>query len=271
MLLLGFDIGSSSVKVSLLDGDTGSIVGSSFYPKSEMPISALKAGWAEQSPDMWWLNLRLALAELLTICRIEPSSIGGIGISYQMHGLVMVDKSHKVIRPSIIWCDSRAASIGEQAFEHLGQERCLTHLLNSPGNFTASKLKWVQKNEPKNFERLHKIMLPGDYIALKLTGNLASTVGGLSEAILWDFSTNAPAQMVLDEFGIDASVIPELVPAFGDQGRLSASAAEELGLVPGIPVSYRAGDQPNNALSLNVLEPGEVAATSRDLRSLFMV
>ncbi len=262
MLLLGFDIGSSSVKVSLLDGDTGSIVGSSFYPKSEMPISALKAGWAEQSPDMWWQNLQLALAELLTSCRIEPSSIGGIGISYQMHGLVMVDKSHKVIRPSIIWCDSRAASIGEQAFEHLGQERCLTHLLNSPGNFTASKLKWVQENEPKNFERLHKIMLPGDYIALKLTGNLASTVGGLSEAILWDFSTNAPAQMVLDEFGIDASVIPELVPAFGDQGRLSASAAEELGLVPGIPVSYRAGDQPNNALSLNVLEPGEVAATA---------
>lgn len=262
MLLLGFDIGSSSVKVSLLDGENGKVLGSSFYPKAEMAISAPMSGWAEQDPELWWQNLLLAMAELRANCRFDPGSVGAIGISYQMHGLVMLDQSHHVIRPSIIWCDSRAANIGDAAFARIGQQRCLSQLLNSPGNFTASKLKWVKDNESHNYDRLHKMALPGDYIALKLTGTLSTTMGGLSEGILWDFAGSRPAQMVLDEFGIDESVIPDLVPAFGDQGRLTSSAAAALGLTPGIMVGYRAGDQPNNALSLNVMEPGEVAATA---------
>jgi xylulokinase len=262
MYLLGFDIGSSSVKASLIDGHTGELAATAFYPRQEMAIVALQPGWAEQEPRKWWENLKLALAEVMAISRIDPADINSIGISYQMHGLVVVDKNHEVIRPSIIWCDSRAAAIGDKAFVDIGGERCLSHLLNSPGNFTASKLKWVKDHEPENFDKIHKIMLPGDYIAMKLTGEIRTTVSGLSEGILWDFREDSLAGLVLNSYGFDESLIPEIVPTFGEQGRLSAEAATELGLAPGTPVTYRAGDQPNNALSLNVLNPGEVAATA---------
>jgi xylulokinase len=262
MYLLGFDIGSSSVKASLVKGETGECVASAFFPEQEMKIFAHQSGWAEQDPELWWQNLKLALADVLSASRVEPKTIGAIGISYQMHGLVMVDKNHQVIRPSIIWCDSRAARLGDQAFSAIGGERCLSHLLNSPGNFTASKLKWVKDNEPVNYERLYKIMLPGDYIAMRLTGNIRTTITGLSEGILWDFRENSPAKLLLDYYGFDESVIPQRVPAFGDQGRLGFAAAAELGLAEGTLIGYRAGDQPNNALSLNVLNPGEIATTA---------
>lgn len=262
MYLLGFDIGSSSVKVSLLQGDNGECLASAFSPRQEMSISARVAGWAEQDPEGWWHHLKLALKEVLTVSGIDSGAIGAVGISYQMHGLVMVDKNHQVIRPSIIWCDSRAAGIGEAAFRSIGGEKCLSHLLNSPGNFTASKLRWVKENEPDSYNRLYKIMLPGDYIAMKMSGEIRTTVTGLSEGILWDFSENSPAKLLLRHYGFDESMIPELVPVFGEQGRISASAAAELGLREGTLITYRAGDQPNNALSLNVLQPGEVATTA---------
>jgi xylulokinase len=262
MYLLGFDLGSSSVKVCLLDGVTGISIASAFYPKQEMRMIAPKPGWAEQYPDLWWDNLKLALAKVLSVSGADPSAIGAIGISYQMHGLVMVDREQKVIRPSIIWCDSRAAQTGDQAFTDLGSEQCLTHLLNSPGNFTASKLKWVKENEPENYARLFKFMLPGDYIAMRLTGEIRTTVGGLSEGMLWDFKEGRIAEFLLRYYGFDSDLIPEITPTFGIQGKLTRKTAEELGLKPGIAVSYRAGDQPNNALSLNVLNPGEVATTA---------
>jgi len=262
MYLLGFDIGSSSVKVSLVNGESGECAASAFYPKQEMKITALRPGWAEQEPDLWWQNLKLALTDVLASSKVEPGKIGAIGISYQMHGLVMVDKNRQVIRPSIIWCDSRAAQIGDRAFSEIGSERCLSHLLNSPGNFTASKLNWVKENEPENYSRLYKFMLPGDYIAMRLTGEIRTTVSGLSEGILWDFRENGIAELLLKYYGFDRTLIPEIVPTFGEQGRLSSAAAAELGLMSGTIVSYRAGDQPNNALSLNVLNPGEVATTA---------
>ena len=262
MHLLGFDIGSSSVKVSLIDGDSGNLIASAFHPKQEMKITAHRAGWAEQAPELWWENLKLALKEVMSVSKVDPESIVSIGISYQMHGLVMVDKNLQVIRPSIIWCDSRAAAIGEKAFNEIGGQRCLSNLLNSPGNFTASKLKWVKDNEPELFERVHKIMLPGDYIALKLTGEAQTTVSGLSEGIMWDFKNNTLATLLLDHYGFSPDIIPEIVPTFSESARLSAQAARELGLSTKTTVSYRAGDQPNNALSLNVLQPGEIATTA---------
>lgn len=262
MHLLGFDIGSSSVKVSLIEADNGKVVASSFYPKQEMKITAHKAGWAEQDPKLWWENLRLALAEVLLTSNVEKESIESIGISYQMHGLVMVDKNLEVLRPSIIWCDSRAAQYGDKAFDELGSQLCLTNLLNSPGNFTASKLKWVKENEPEIFAKIHKIMLPGDYIAMKLTGNAQTTVSGLSEGIMWDFKENDLAKMLFDYYGFSTDIVPEIVPTFAPSGELSNQAAKELGLSTQTKVSYRAGDQPNNALSLNVLNPGEIATTA---------
>lgn len=262
MYLLGFDIGSSSVKVSLIEGNSGNCIASSFHPKQEMKITAHKAGWAEQKPELWWTNLKLALADVLNESKVNPESIQSIGISYQMHGLVMVDKNHEVIRPSIIWCDSRAAAIGDKAFEEIGGQRCLTNLLNSPGNFTASKLKWVKDNEPELYAKVHKIMLPGDYIAMKLSGEIQTTVSGLSEGIMWDFKENSLAGILFKNYGFSSEIIPEIVPTFAVQSQVSASAARELGLSSKTTISYRAGDQPNNALSLNVLNPGEIATTA---------
>ena len=262
MYLLGYDIGSSSVKASLVDAQSGRCVASSFYPKSEAAIIAVKPGWAEQEPSSWWENLKLATADIMAASAADPKDIKAIGISYQMHGLVCVDKDQNVLRPSIIWCDSRAVPYGQKAFDQIGHENCLSHLLNSPGNFTASKLAWVKENEPELYAKIYKIMLPGDYIAMKLSGEVCTTVSGLSEGMLWDFDEGAPAQMLLDYYGIDKSLIADIKPTFSEQGRVSAAAAAELGLAEGIPITYRAGDQPNNALSLNVFNPGEIASTA---------
>lgn len=260
--LLGFDVGSSSVKCSLLAVDSGKTVASATSPSTEMKIDALKPGWAEQPPELWWEHAKACVAEIAAGHGSELADVAAVGISYQMHGLVMLDRDGKVIRPSIIWCDSRAVPYGNRALEEIGEKRCLSHLLNSPGNFTAAKLAWVKDHEAANFKRLWKMMLPGDYLAWRLTGEALTTPSGLSEGILWDAIDEAPAKMVLDYFGYRRDILPEHRPTFSEQGRITAAAASEIGLKPGIPVSYRAGDQPNNAFSLNVLNPGELAATA---------
>lgn len=262
MYLIGYDIGSSSVKASLVEASTGKCIATAFYPKTEAPIMAKCQGWAEQHPEDWWQNLKLATADILAASNIDRENIGAIGVSYQMHGLVCVDRDHNVLRPAIIWCDSRAVPYGQQAQDALGTRFCLEHMLNSPGNFTAAKLAWVRNNEPEIYERIHKIMLPGDYIGMKLTGEICTTVSGLSEGMFWDFSRSEVSRELMDFYGFDHSIIPEIRPTFGDQGQVSRAAADELGLRAGIPVTYRAGDQPNNALSLGVLNPGEIASTA---------
>ncbi|MBA2133036.1 xylulokinase [Capillibacterium thermochitinicola] len=259
--LLGYDLGSSSIKASLLAAD-GRLVASAVSPQTELAIDAPRPGWAEQHPETWWQHVQAATAMLLAKAEVKPEAIKAIGISYQMHGLVLVDKAGQVLRPAIIWCDSRAAEIGDRAFHALGPDLCLSRLLNSPGNFTASKLKWVQENEPAIYQKIYKAMLPGDYLAMKLTGNIQTTPSGLSEGILWDYQEQKLADLLLDHYGIDRDLIPEVVPTFAPQGELTKSAADALGLKPGTLVAYRAGDQPNNAFSLNVMNPGEVAATA---------
>lgn len=262
MCFLGIDLGSSSVKVSLVDGESGAVLAKSFAPQSEAPIIAVRNGWAEQNPDDWWAYLKEALQSALSSPKISANDIQAIGITYQMHGLVLVDKDLRVLRPSIIWCDSRAVPYGGKAFETLGHDYCLRHLLNSPGNFTVAKLAWVKEHEPDIFGRVHKYMLPGDYLAMRMTGEVRTTLPGLSEGMNWDFADNSVSDKLLGFFGIPNDVVADLVPTFGEQGRLTVAAAEELGLPAGIPICYRAGDQPNNAFSLNVLNPGEVAATA---------
>ena len=263
MYLLGYDVGSSSVKASLVEAATGKCVATAFYPKTEAPIISKQAGWAEQDPAMWLGNLKLATADVLSQApAVHPKDIKAIGISYQMHGLVCVDKDLNVLRPAIIWCDSRAVPYGQKAWEQLGKDYCLPHLLNSPGNFTAAKLAWVKENEPEVYKRIWKVMLPGDYIALRLTGVTCTTVSGLSEGIFWDFAANRPSEELLDYFGFDDTILAPVKPTFGVQGTLTEAAAASLGLAAGTPVTYRAGDQPNNALSLNVFNPGEIASTA---------
>ncbi|MBR1547842.1 MAG: carbohydrate kinase, partial [Prevotella sp.] len=260
--LLGFDVGSSSVKASLVNADSGKCVATAFYPEKEAPIMAVKAGWAEQDPQMWWDNAKLALKKIMAEAGAAADEVKAIGISYQMHGLVCVDRQLKALRPAIIWCDSRAVPYGERAFRELGSQQCLSHLLNSPGNFTAAKLAWVKENEPEVYEKIYKIMLPGDYIAMRLSGVANTTVSGLSEGMFWDFKENRVADFLMKYYGFDSSLIADIVPTFSEQSVVSAEAAAELGLKAGTPITYRGGDQPNNALSLNVLRPGEIAATA---------
>ena len=260
--LLGFDVGSSSVKASLVEVDSGAIAATAFCPESEAPIKAVKAGWAEQDPQMWWENAKLSLAKIMAETGAKGDDIKAIGISYQMHGLVCVDKDQKVLRDSIIWCDSRAVPYGEKAFKDLGAAKCLGHLLNSPGNFTAARLAWVKDNEPELYSKIDKIMLPGDDIAMKLSGSINTTVEGLSEGMVWDFKEKQPAQFLLDYYGFDKNLLAPTVPTFSVQAEVSREAAAETGLKEGTPISYRAGDQPNNAVSLNVFNPGEIASTA---------
>jgi len=259
--LLGYDIGSSSVKAALINAETGETILKVQHPETEMDMLALQAGWAEQDPESWWQSVCAATQQILTETLINPSKIKGIGIAYQMHGLVLIDKNQEVLRPSIIWCDSRAVEIGKQAFQEIGEEKCLNHLLNSPGNFTASKLKWVQENEPEIYAKIDKFLLPGDYIAMKLSGQVNTTISGLSEGILWDFKENKPASLLLEHYGISENLVPDLVDTFQIQGKLTEEAAAATGLVAGTPIGYRAGDQPNNALALGAINAGEVAAT----------
>ncbi len=263
MLLLGIDIGTSSIKVSVLDAKTSATLATAQYPEdTETAVIALQHGWAEQSPDMWWHHVQLAIKKANASGKYQAADISAIGIAYQMHGLVVVDKNQEVLRDSIIWCDSRAVEIGEKAFQAIGEKKALAHLLNSPGNFTASKLAWVKANEPSIYNRIDKIMLPGDFIAMKLTGVVSSSISSLSEGIFWDFKNNSLSADVLQQYGIEESILPKINPVFSVHGELKKEIAQELSLKPGIPVTYKAGDQPNNALSLNVLEPGEVAATA---------
>ena len=262
MLLLGIDLGTSSIKVSVLDAQSGKALASAQYPDTENTISSPHEGWAEQSPEMWWNCVQQAILKCNASGKYNPKDIGAIGIAYQMHGLVMVDRNLQVLRPSIIWCDSRAVTIGNKAFEKIGKEKALKHLLNSPGNFTAAKLAWVKENEPRVYGSIYKIMLPGDYISMMLTGSITTSNSALSEGIFWDFQHNTVSEDVLKAFGFPKTILPEIRPLFSSHGEVKSSIADSLGLKAGISVTYKAGDQPNNALSLNVLEPGEVAATA---------
>ena len=262
MLLLGIDIGTSSIKVAIIDAQSQQTITTVQYPETETPIVALQPGWAEQSPDMWWWHVQSAILAAHAQQSYNPADIKAIGIAYQMHGLVCVDKDQQVLRDSIIWCDSRAVPFGNKAFDAIGHDKCLSHLLNSPGNFTAAKLAWVKENEPSVFEKIDKVLLPGDFIAMKLTGGSTTSISALSEGIFWDFANNELSRDVFNYFGFDTSIIPEIKDVFTTHGLVSKSIAAHLSLTAGIPVSYKAGDQPNNALSLNVLNPGEVAATA---------
>ena len=262
MYLLGYDIGTSFVKASLVNAATGLSIASDFFPKQEMRMNALNPGWAEQDPEIWWQSLIMATASVIAKSGVDKEQIRAIGISYQMHGLVVVDKNLKPLRPAIIWCDSRAVDLGDRAEKEIGAEICRNNLLNAPGNFTASKLAWIKENEPEIYERIYKVMLPGDYIAMRMSGIPQTTISGLSEGILWDFKRNCISDEMMRVFGFDKDLLSEIVPTFSVQARLSKETAYFLGLQEGTPIAYRAGDQTNNAFSLNVYNPGDIASAA---------
>lgn len=262
-LFLGIDVGTSSVKVSVVDAATQKRIFSAVSPdNTEREIKIPHAGWAEQSPLQWWDDVTTAIKKAHDSKLYSPSDIKAIGIAYQMHGLVVTDSDQNVLRDAIIWCDSRTKAQAEKGLAVIGKEKCLSSLLNFPGNFTASKLAWVKDNEPAVYDKIAQLMLPGDFIAMKMTGSTTSTISMLSEGVFWDFSKQQLSEDILKTFGFDEKIFPELKQVFSSHGNITKQAATELNLPQGIPVTYKAGDQPNNALSLGVLEPGEIATTA---------
>lgn len=261
MYLLGFDIGSSSIKGALIDAESKKTIRVVSAPDREMPIDSPDRGFAEQDPEMWWKYVCRCSNMLMEHHPEAKNRIGAIGLTYQMHGLVLTDDEGKVLRSSVIWCDSRAVSTGRELEEKLDANAFLGSHYNVPGNFTFSKLRWVQKHQPDIFEQSEKFMLPGDYIAFRMTGEIRTSYTGLSEAILWNFKEGKANEDLLRQWDMDPRLIPGHAPSFATQGYVHATAREELGLDSGgkIPVSYRSGDQPNNAWSLNVNEPGVMA------------
>ncbi|UZO80033.1 FGGY family carbohydrate kinase [Aquimarina sp. ERC-38] len=269
-MYIGIDLGSSSIKVSLITSD-GKALKTVQEPEEEMNILVPGKNWAEQNPETWWSYTCSAIARVCDEAQIATKEIKGIGIAYQMHGLVLIEKNGDVLRNAIIWCDSRAVAIGDQAFQDIGEEVCMNEMLNSPANFTASKLKWLQVNEPEVYQQIHKIMLPGDFIAYKLSGKAQTTTSGLSEGVFWNFKEDKVSKILLDHYNIKKELLPEIVPTFGKQSEVSAKGEEATGIQKGTPILYRAGDQPNNAFSLNVLNPGEVAVTGGTSGVLYAV
>ena len=262
MILCGIDVGTSSIKVSIVDAANQQLIYSTSFPEVENEISSPQPGFAEQDPEHWWYCVKQAILKANSSGLYNPKNIGAIGISYQMHGLVVVDKNAQVLRPSIIWCDSRATPYGDQAYITLGESFCQSHYLNSPGNFTAAKLAWVKENQPAIFEQIAQVLLPGDFIAGRFTSNFTTTASALSEGILWDFKSSHPAKDLMTYYGFPESIFPPVHPLFSDHGSLTATVAEELGLGTHVKVTYKAGDQPNNAYSLGVLHVGDIATTA---------
>lgn len=262
MLLCGIDVGTSSIKVSVVDAANQQLIYSTSFPEIENEIFSPALGFAEQDPEHWWYCVQQAILKANSSLTYNSEDIAAIGISYQMHGLVVLDKTDQVVRPSIIWCDSRAVEIGNRAFEGIGQLYCQHSLLNSPGNFTASKLAWVKENQPELFEKVKHVMLPGDFIAGRFTKAFTTTPSALSEGIFWDFSSDSISQPLLNYFNFDSSLFPKVQDVFSNHGTIDAAVAKELGLNSNVQVTYKAGDQPNNAFSLGVLSPGDIATTA---------
>ena len=201
MLTLGIDLGTSSVKVSVIDTQAQTKLATAQWPEEEAGLLSLQPGWAEQSPETWWEQVQTAIRKCHESGNYDPRSIAAIGIAYQMHGLVLVNPALNSIRQAIIWCDSRAVETGEAGLKALGEAYCREHLLNAPGNFTASKLAWVREQEPFVFQRVHHFLLPGDFIALRLTGEVSTTASALSEGIFWDFQRHGASNEVLNWAG----------------------------------------------------------------------
>ncbi len=254
---LGIDIGSSSVKVALIDRE-GRAIAEVREPSQEMPMKSLQAGWAEQDPEMWWQYTCEAIEKITS--QLETSDILSIGLAHQMHGLVLVDQQGNLLRDAIIWCDSRAVPYGSLLADHIGTKQCLDSMLNLPGNFTASKLAWIREHEPDIYKKIACVMLPGDYICYRLTGELSTTAGNLSEGCFWDFKGHRLSPKILEALGLSIDHFPAILQCMDNHG-VTRGQIDINGLPDEIPVCYKAGDQPNNAYALGVTEPGQVAGT----------
>ena len=251
--LLGIDVGTSGTKVALFD-TAGVLIGSATH---EYPLIQPENGWAEQEPDQWWRAVVAGISDLVRDHPSESSALAGIGVTGQMHGLVMLDELGAVIRPAILWCDGRTIEQCAEITERVGAERLIAITANPalPG-FTAPKILWVRQKEPESFTRCRHILLPKDYIRYRLTGVLAADATDASGTNLFDVTRRQWSEEVLAALEIDPALLPEVYESPEVVGTLSETAATETGLKAGLPVVAGAGDNAAAAVGLGVVSPG---------------
>lgn len=219
-------------------------------------------GWAEQDPRDWWRAGAIAVRKALQASGVAAESIAAVGFSGQMHGAVLLDENDEVIRPALIWCDQRTDAQSKELERNLGLDRLIQLTCNPPlTNFTLTKLLWVRENEPKNWQRVRKIMLPKDYVRLRLTGESAIDVADASGTLLLDVANRRWSNEVLGKTGIDAKLLPKLFESQEICGKISQAGASATGLRPGTPVVAGAGDQAAGAVGMGITRAGVVSAT----------
>lgn len=259
MHCLGIDVGTGGTRAIIIDG-AGQIVASETI--EHIPFASPQTGWAEQDPDDWWRASVAAIRAVLSHNNITHDSIAAIGLSGQMHGAVLLDADDKLLRPSIIWCDQRSEAQCQQLTEQIGASR-LIELTCNPAltGFTLPKILWVKDNEPEHWRRMRSVLLPKDYIRLRLTGDKAIDVADASGTLLLDVSARQWSREMLDAAGINDSVLPRLFESPEITGTVSQAAAELTGLRAGTPVVAGAGDQAAGAVGMGIVKPGSVSAT----------
>ena len=259
MKLLGIDIGTGGTRAVLLDGD-GRVVSSA--TAAHPPFASPHAGWAEQNPDDWWRAVCSAVPECLARGKTAPREISGIGLTGQMHGLVLLDRGGSVLRPSILWCDQRTEAECREITEAVGTAR-LIELTANPAltNFTLPKIWWVQKREPDVWARAGAILLPKDYIRLQMSGSRATDVADASGTLLFDVANRQWSPPMMELSRLDAKLLPRVFESCEITGHVSEEGARASGLCAGTPVIAGAGDQAAGAVGTGIVRAGAVSAT----------
>ncbi|HEY2012036.1 MAG TPA: xylulokinase, partial [Bryobacteraceae bacterium] len=256
---MGIDIGTGSSRALLVD-ERGAVRAGFSAPHEDMRME--RPLWAEQRPENWWAAAVDAIRGVLAAAGVPGSDVKGIGLSGQMHGLVILDADHRVIRPSLIWCDQRSQAQVDAVNSKVGREKILQYIANPVlTGFTLPKLLWVRDNEPRNFERVRKMLLPKDYVRFRLTGEFASEVSDASGTAVFDVVNRRWSFDMMDALGLDRAILPECHESSDVTGRISAAVAELTGLRAGTPVVGGGGDQASSAVGNGIVEEGIVSCT----------
>lgn len=256
--LIGVDLGTSATKTVLFD-EEGQIIASA---AKEYPLSQPENGWAEQDPYDWADATEETIRSVLKVSEVAPEDVKGIGISGQMHGLVMLDEQNEVIRPSIIWCDQRTGEECKEITRRVGLDRLMAITANPAlTGFTASKILWVRNHEPKNYARCRHILLPKDYVRFTMTGDYATDVSDASGMQLLDIPHRCWSQEVLEKLEIDPAWLPKVYESPEVTGQITKEFAERTGLSPQTVVVGGAGDNAAAAVGTGVVREGRAFTT----------
>ncbi|MFL6335582.1 MAG: xylulokinase [Pyrinomonadaceae bacterium] len=259
MKLLGIDVGTGGSRALVVD-ESGRVVASATVEHE--PFASPRTGWAEQDARDWWRASEAAVREVLQADGVSAEEIACVGLTGQMHGAVLLDERDEPLRPSIIWCDVRTHEQCRALTEQVGAER-LIQLVSNPAleGFTLPKMLWVREREPEVWGRVRSVLLPKDYVRLRLTGEKATDVADASGTLLFDVTHRKWSDEMLELAGLDRSLLPRAFESSEITGRVSAEGAKATGLLEGTPVVAGAGDQAAGAVGMGIVRPGAVSAT----------